>query len=114
MGRAALEGSPDGILGHIFLLVVLLKVHTNGLVFLPLEGDTPRSVDMNRIALRPAPKRMKVEAWQIHVTRDFGLIQRVEASSASLVKVESNLRGLAGLKELLETSMSEASDHGHM
>jgi hypothetical protein len=54
---------------------------------------------------------MKIEAWQIHVTRGFRLIQGVEASSASLLKIEANLRGLAGLKELLEASMPEASDH---
>jgi len=90
----------------------LLKVHTNRLVVLPLEGDTPRSVDVNRIALRLATKSMKIEAWQIHVTRGFRLVQGVEASSASLLKIEANLGGLAGLKELLEASTPETSDHG--
>jgi hypothetical protein len=42
---------------------------------------------------------MKIEPRQIHVTWDFGLIQGVEASPASLVKIEANLRGLAGLKD---------------
>jgi hypothetical protein len=94
--------------------MILFEIHSNRPVILPLEGDTPRSVDMNRVANRLASKRMKIKTRKVHITWNPGSIQSVKPSSASLLKVETDLRRFASLEELSQASMPEAPDHGHM
>ena len=69
---------------------------------------------MNRIALRLAPKSMKVEAGQVHIAWNLGTIKGVEPARAPVAKIRANLRGLTGLEQLLQAAMPEAFDHGHM
>jgi len=59
--------------------MVLLKIDPSSLSFVKLEGDTPRPVDMNRIARwAMTAQSMKVEARQIQVRYLRCGIKRVE------------------------------------
>jgi hypothetical protein len=72
-----LQGSPQ-------LSVVLLKVHPNGVFALPLEGQAPRTVPMNRIADRAALQPVEVEAGSIDIAKLYRCVQtRITAGSVA-------------------------------
>src|SRR5258708_15703944 len=62
--------------------VVLFEIDATGFAIFELERDAPRSIDMDRIALRIKPlQRMKIEARNVHF---LGLDGDIEARQASL------------------------------
>jgi hypothetical protein len=62
------------------LLMILLEVDTQRVAILEFEGDTPRTVDVDRVSSRAiAMKSMKVESRNIHVRGSTGPIKSVEA-----------------------------------
>ena len=60
------------------------------------EGDTPRSVDVDRIALRIKPlQRMKIEARNIHFLSSNGDLEPIEPCEDSFLHLRIDLRTLA-------------------
>ena len=92
--------------------MVLLQVHPVRLTIVELEGDTPRTVDMDRKARRPIPSQaMKVEARQIQVRRFTCRIQRIENQQRTLLKIRSNPATPARLEELAQPFVLPGSYH---
>ena len=81
--------------------MVLLQVHPVRLTIVELEGDAPRTIDMDRITRRPIPPQaMKVETRQIQVRRLTCRIQRIQNQQRPLLKIRSNPAAPARLEEL--------------
>ncbi len=57
--------------------MVLLEVNLPRVAVAPLEGDAPRTIDVNGIALRLAPERMEVEAGNVEIARRRSPFQRI-------------------------------------
>jgi hypothetical protein len=63
------------------LLMILLEVDTQRVAIPELEGDTPRTVDVDRVSNRAiAMKSMKIEPRNIHVPWSPGPIKSVETT----------------------------------
>ncbi len=81
--------------------MVLLQVHPVRVNIVELEGDAPRTIDMDRITRRPtSPQAMKVETRQIQVGRLSCRIQRIKNQQRPLLKIRSNPATPARLEEL--------------
>ena len=81
--------------------MVLLQIHPVRLTIVELEGDAPRTIDMDRKTRRPiSPQAMKVETRQIQVRRLTCRIQRIENQQRTLLKIRSNPATPARLEEL--------------
>src|SRR5262245_7797849 len=88
-GRTSSRNSAPGCMGGRFgsrraaysaillLLVVLLVIYPIGIVFLELERDAPRTIDVQCIA--PITEAMEIEAWDIEVLRQLGPVQRLQS-----------------------------------
>src|SRR5258707_12600836 len=67
--------------------VVLLEIDATGFAIFELEGDAPRSIDVDRIALRIKPlQRMKIEARNVHFLGSDGDIETIEPCENSFVQ----------------------------
>jgi len=92
--------------------MVLLQVHPVRLTIVELEGDAPRTVDMDRIARRPSPPQaMKVKTRQIQVRRFACRIQRIKNQQRPLLKIRSNPATPACLEELAQAFVLPGSYH---
>ena len=113
MSRAASWAAPALSCLQAFstFLVVLLQVDPNRLALLPLEGDAPRSVDMQAVALRPAPQGMEVEARDIEVRQGLRMIQGVQPSQRARLEIRPHSPAGTGLEEFLKSLVPEAPDH---
>ena len=58
----------------VFISMVLLQVNLPRVAIAPLESNAPRTVDVKRIALRLTPERMEVEAGNVEITQQRGLL----------------------------------------
>jgi 7,8-dihydro-6-hydroxymethylpterin-pyrophosphokinase len=47
--------------------MILLKIDPQGITALPLERDTPRTIDVDAVALEQTMKTMEVEAWHLKI-----------------------------------------------
>jgi hypothetical protein len=95
--------------------MVLLEIDTAGLAIFEFEGDAPRSIDVDRIALRIEPLQgMKVEAWNIHFLGADRDIETIESRESPLVHFRIDLRTLALGPEFRKSLAFEGSDHGRM
>jgi len=65
--------------------MVLLEIHAQGISRVEFERDAPWSIDVNRIAHRPAAQHMKIEPGDVHIIWTAGAIERVEPAKATLV-----------------------------
>ena len=54
-------------LNHHFPSMILLKIDPQGITALPLERDTPRTIDVDAVALEQTMKTMEVEAWHLKI-----------------------------------------------
>lgn len=64
-------------------LVVLLQINTNGVVFVPFKGDSPRPVDLDAIALYCASKGMQAVSRDIQIIHIVGMVDGVQAGQAT-------------------------------
>ena len=67
--------------------MILLKVDPEGLGLLPLECDAPRSVDVDRIALRLSMKSVKIEARLPQTIERASRIESVEPYQRATVQI---------------------------
>jgi hypothetical protein len=65
--------------------MVLLEIDVQSAAVFEFECDAPWSIDVNRIAHRPAAQRMKIEPGDVHIIWTAGAIERVEPALATLV-----------------------------
>jgi hypothetical protein len=71
--------------------VILFQIDPQSVAVFPLERDAPRPVDVNAVADGGFMQRMKLKPWEIHVLKNGGLVESVEAADASLSQVRRNL-----------------------
>ena len=92
--------------------MVLLEIDTTGIAIFEFESDAPRSIDVDRVALRIEPlQRMKIEARNIHFLGSDGDIGSIEPREDTLVHLRIDLRTLALGPELRKRLALESSDH---
>src|SRR5258708_1274147 len=92
--------------------MVLLEIDPTGFAILEFEGDAPRSIDVDRIALRIEPLQgMKVEARNIHFLGSDGDVEPIEPCENTFVHLRVDLRTLALGPELRKCLALESSDH---
>jgi hypothetical protein len=65
--------------------MVLLEIDAQSVAVFEFECDAPWSIDVNRIAHRPAAQHMKIEPGDVHIIWTAGAIERVEPAKATLV-----------------------------
>src|SRR6267378_2414066 len=95
--------------------VVLLEIDATGFAIFELEGDAPRSIDVDRIALRIKPlQRMKIEARNVHFLGSDGDIETIEPCENSFMHIRTDLRTLALGPEFRKSRAFEGSDHNRM
>ena len=95
--------------------MVLLEIDTTGIAIFEFESDAPRSIDVDRVALRIEPlQRMKIEARNIHFLGSDGDIESIEPREDTLVHLRIDLRTLALGPKLGKGLAFEGSDHGSM
>jgi hypothetical protein len=76
--------------------VVLFEIDATGFAIFELERDAPRSIDVDRIALRIKPlQRMKIEARNVHFLMSDGDIETIESRENSFMHLRIDLRTLA-------------------
>lgn len=80
--------------------MILLQIDPPGIALDPLEGNAPRAVDVEAVALRQAVQAMKVEARYLQVADLARLVERIKPASAAPVKVRRNPSALPGRKQL--------------
>ena len=78
--------------------MILLEVNAQRVAFLELKRNAPRTVDVNGIAKRPAPQRMKIETWNPHVFGTPCAIESIQAAQAAIMKFLLKARGRALLE----------------
>jgi hypothetical protein len=73
--------------------MVLPEIDAAGLAIFELEGNAPRSIDVDRIAFRiESVQRMKVEARDVHFLGSDGNVEAVEPCKNALVHFRIDLR----------------------
>jgi len=76
--------------------VVLFEIDAPGFAIFELERDAPRSIDMDRIALRIKPlQRMKIEARNVHFLGSDGDIETIKPCEDSFMHLRIDLQTLA-------------------
>jgi hypothetical protein len=91
--------------------MVLLQVHSERISFFPLEGDAPRTVDVQAVSLWGSSQRVEVEAGNIQFGEALSVVENVQPPDRPGMKVGPDSAAGAGLEQLLESSMPEASYH---
>ena len=92
--------------------MVLLEIDTTGIAIFEFESDAPRSIDVDRVALRIEPlQRMKIEARNIHFLGSDGDIESIEPREDTLVHLRIDLRTLAPGPKFRKGLASKGSDH---
>jgi hypothetical protein len=95
--------------------MILLEVNATGLAIFEFEGDTPRSIDVNRITPRiKSLQGMKVEARNVHFLGSNRDVKAIEPRENAFVHLRIDLRTLAFGPELGKRLALESSDHIQM
>ena len=77
-------------------LMVLLEIDPTGVAILEFERDAPRSIDVDRIALRiKSLQRMKIEARNVHFLGSDGDIETIKPCEDSFMHLRIDLQTLA-------------------
>jgi hypothetical protein len=66
---------------------------------------------VNRIALRLAQKGMKIKAWNAHILRPGGNIQRIKPAQGALHEIRFDLCRFTGAEKSLKLLMPPRFDH---
>ena len=91
--------------------MVLLKIHTDRVAVFPLEGHTPGPVHVQAVANKLAVEPVEVEARNVQVREQDGLVKYLQPDGSPSLKVRSDAGRLPGLEELAEPGVPEASNH---
>ncbi len=76
--------------------MVLFEIDAAGFAIFELERDAPRSIDVDRIALRiESLQGMKVEARNVHFLGSDGDVETIEPRENSFMHLRIDLRTLA-------------------
>jgi hypothetical protein len=95
--------------------MVLLEIDPAGFAVFEFEGDAPRSIDVDRIALRIEPLQgMKVEAWNIHFLGSDGDVKTIKSCENAFMHFRIDLGTLALGPKLREGFAFEGPDHKSM
>jgi hypothetical protein len=93
-------------------LMVLLKIDTAGFAVLEFEGDAPRSIDVDGIALWiESLQGMKVEAWNVHFFGSDSDVETIQPRENAFVHLRIDLRTPALGPKLRKGLAFESSDH---
>jgi hypothetical protein len=91
--------------------MVLLEIDAKRVAILELECDAPRPIDMNAIAERRAPKRVEIEAGNVHVLGKRRSIESIKTAQTAIVEHLLDAGGRAPLEQFLQTLVPETPDH---
>jgi len=91
--------------------MILLEVHADGFPVLPLECHAPGTVHRQAVTSGLAQELVEVEARDIEIRRQNGLVEDLQPQQRSPLQVWSDTPTPTGLKELAEPWMPEASNH---
>jgi hypothetical protein len=91
--------------------MILFQINPQCPSVVPFEGDAPRAVDVDRIALRLPLQRMKVETGLPQVIELFGRFEGIQPADRAAVQIGPNPGRFAGFEQLFQTAMPEALDH---
>jgi hypothetical protein len=95
--------------------MVLFEINAAGFAVLEFEGDTPWSIDVDRIASWIEPLQgMKVEAWNVHLFGPDGNIETVKTRENALVHFRIDLRTFAPTPKFRKRLAFEGSYHAIM
>jgi hypothetical protein len=93
-------------------LVILLEIDSAGLAIFEFERDAPRSINVDRIALRvKAVQSVKIEARDIHFLGADGDIKTVQPRENTFLHFRINLRTPALAPQLRKGLALEGSYH---
>src|SRR5437660_12288900 len=92
--------------------MILFEIDATSLAIFEFECDAPRSIDVDRIALRIEPMQgMMIEAREVHFFRPDGNIETVQPRENALVHLRVDLRTPAFRPQLRKGLALEGADH---
>ena len=91
--------------------VVLLDVNPHRVAVLPLERQTPRSVDVHAVADGPTLQPMEIEPWHVDVRGQSRLVEYLQADQRATVKVLSYPGASPRLEQFAEPRVPKVLDH---
>ena len=95
--------------------MVLLEIDTESISGIELEGDAPRTIDVDRVAgWNETSQGMKIEPGKVHLLRRGRDIQAIEADQDPLMQRRIDLGGAAFRPQLGERLASKGPDHPAM
>jgi len=93
-------------------LVALLQVNAPGVAVAPFEGDSPRAVDGNGVALGLPMQFMQPPTGQVQVFQAMRLLERTEPRPAAPDQVRPHAAGVVMLEQRGQALMAKAANHG--
>ncbi len=91
--------------------MIVLKVHPPGIAILPLEGDTPRTVDMHAVPFRLTSQSVEVEAGNFKVSRSGGCVQNVQPELDAICEFRCDPTRVSSVKVACKAAMPEILNH---
>src|SRR4051812_23030491 len=91
--------------------VVLFEVDASGIAVLPFEGDAPRPVYVDRIALRAALRGVEVEARLAQHVERGSRVERIQPAAGAVLQIGADRGRSPGPEKRLQTTALEALDH---
>jgi len=92
--------------------VILLKVDVGRIAVAEFEGDAPRAVDVDRVALGiEATERVEIETSKVQLLNISDRIQAIEPGNDAFVHPGIDLRGFPGRPKVAQRLASECLDH---
>jgi hypothetical protein len=92
--------------------MVLFEIDPQRSPLVPLEGDAPRPVHMDRIAPWPkAAQRVEVEARLIEHFEARRFVDCIQTDESPTMQIGSHTGALAGLEQFPQTAVPKTLDH---
>jgi hypothetical protein len=91
--------------------MVLLKVDSQCLSFVPFEGNAPRAVDVDRVPPWAAAERMEVKPRLIKRFEGPSAVDRGQTHQGPAMQIGAHTGALAGLEQLSQSAVPKALDH---
>jgi hypothetical protein len=91
--------------------VVLLKINSGCVLTVPAEGDTPRTIDVDAVALWFPMQRMEVEPWNVHILRTLNLLEQVETAKSPFLEIGGDCFRFPFAEEFRQPFALEGLDH---
>lgn len=95
--------------------MVLLEIDAEGISGDELESDTPRSIDMDRVAGRHETfQGVEIKPGKVHLFRCVRDVQAIEPNKDALVQPGIDPAGAALRPQIRQRPAPERPDHGTM